>query len=177
MKFSLFAHMERIDEQQRQQDLYDEFIALCKIADDGGMATIWTGEHHAMDFTIAPNPFLNLVDLAHQTKNVRLGTGAVVAPFWHPIKLAGEAAMTDIITGGRLELGLARGAYAFEYERMVPGGIDAWAAGECLREMVPAIRGLWRGDHQQNSKHYQFPKTARRTGPTYLGGRARHQQP
>lgn len=159
MKFSLFAHMERVDEQQRQKDLYDEFISLCKIADEGGMTTVWTGEHHGMDFTIAPNPFLNLIDISHQTKNVRLGTGTIVAPYWHPIKLAGEAAMTDIITKGRLELGIARGAYSFEYERMVPGGMDAWSAGECLREMVPAIKGLWKGDHTQESKHYNFPKT------------------
>ncbi|TDO95332.1 LLM class flavin-dependent oxidoreductase [Marinomonas balearica] len=159
MKFSLFAHMERVDEHQRQQDLYDEFISLCQIADEGGMSTIWTGEHHGMDFTIAPNPFLNLIDLSHRTKNVRLGTGTVVAPYWNPIKLAGEAAMTDIVTGGRLELGIARGAYSFEYERMVQGGIDAWEAGERLREMVPAIKGLWKGNHTQDSKHYQFPKT------------------
>ena len=159
MKFSLFAHMERVDEQQRQKDLYDEFISLCQMADEGGMTTLWTGEHHGMDFTIAPNPFLNLIDISHQTKNIRLGTGTVVAPYWHPIKLAGEAAMTDIITKGRLELGIARGAYSFEYERMVPGGMDAWAAGECLREMVPAIKGLWKGDHTQDSKHYNFPKT------------------
>ncbi|BFM49720.1 LLM class flavin-dependent oxidoreductase [Marinomonas sp. THO17] len=159
MKFSLFAHMERVNEKQSQKELYDEFLSLCKIADQGGMSTVWTGEHHGMDFTIAPNPFLNLIDIAHQTKQVRLGTGTVVAPYWHPIKLAGEAAMTDIVTGGRLELGIARGAYSFEYERMVPGGMDAWQAGECLREMVPAIKGLWQGDHSQDSKHYQFPKT------------------
>lgn len=70
-------------------------------------------------------PILNLVDLANKTKNVRLGTGTVVAPFWHPIKLAGEAAMTDIITNGRLDIGIARGAYSFEYERMV----RAWMHG------------------------------------------------
>ena len=63
----------------------------------------------------------------------------MVAPFWHPIKLAGEAAMTDIITNGRLDIGIARGAYSFEYERMVPG-MDAWSAGQRLREMIPAIK-------------------------------------
>ncbi len=98
MKFSLFAHMERISAAEDQKRLYDEFVALCKIADRGGMHAVWTGEHHGMNFTIAPNPMLNLVDLARQTQNVRLGTGTVIAPFWHPIRLAGEAAMTDIIT-------------------------------------------------------------------------------
>jgi len=112
MDFSLFAHMERIDEGQSQKRLYEEFVELCQIADRSGFKTIWNGEHHGMNFTIAPNPFVNLVDLANKTENVRLGTGTIIAPFWHPIKLAEEAAMTDIISGGRLELGIARGAYS-----------------------------------------------------------------
>ena len=122
MKFSLFAHMERLTPHQSHAELYDEFIALAEIADHGGMHALWTGEHHGMDFTIAPNPFINLADLARRTTNLRLGTGTVVAPFWHPIKLAGEAAMCDIVTGGRLDLGIARGAYhaldALSWERI-----------------------------------------------------------
>lgn len=158
MRFSLFIHMERVSDQQTQKQLYEEMVELCQIADRGGMSAIWTGEHHAMNFTIAPNPFLNLVDLASKTKHVRLGTGTVVAPFWHPIKLAGEAAMTDIITNGRLDLGIARGAYSFEYERMVPG-MDAWSAGQRLREMIPAVKALWEGDYEHNGEFWQFPKT------------------
>jgi len=56
MKFSLFAHMERQSDNQNHPELYEEFVALCKMADDGGMRAIWTGEHHGMEFTIAPNP-------------------------------------------------------------------------------------------------------------------------
>ena len=158
MKFSLFAHMERLTPEQSHQELYDEFIALCMIADDAGFETIWTGEHHGMDFTIAPNPFINIADLARRTKNVRLGTGTIVAPFWHPIKLAGEAAMTDIITGGRLDLGIARGAYSFEYERL-GSGIDAFSAGQRLRELVPAVKNLWQGDYAHEGEAWSFPKT------------------
>ncbi len=64
MKFSLFVHMERIEVEEDQRQLYDEMIELCRIAAEGGMHAIWTGEHHGMNFTIAPNPFLNLIDLA-----------------------------------------------------------------------------------------------------------------
>lgn len=170
MKFSLFAHIERTSEEQTQSALYQEFLSLCEMADKGGMCTIWTGEHHGMDFTIAPNPFLNLIDLAHRTKHARLGTGTIVAPFWNPIKLAGEAAMTDILTDGRLELGIARGAYSFEYERMMKGGMDAWEAGERLREVIPAIKGLWRGNHRQDSKYYNFPETSSAPKPLTENG-------
>jgi flavin-dependent trigonelline monooxygenase, oxygenase component len=158
MKFSLFVHMERLDVGQSHASLYDEYIELCEMADRGGMSAIWTGEHHGMDFTIAPNPFINLADLARRTTNVRLGTSTVIAPFWHPIKLAGEAAMTDIITGGRLDIGIARGAYNFEYQRLSPG-LDAATAGARMRELVPAIKGLWAGDYAHDGETWQFPKT------------------
>lgn len=158
MKFSLFVHMERLDADQSQESLYEEFVKLCEIADRGGMHAIWTGEHHGMDFTIAPNPFITIADLARRTKTARLGTGTVVAPFWHPIKLAGEAAMTDLICGGRLDIGIARGAYNFEYQRLVPG-LDAWGAGQRMRELIPAVRGLWEGDYAHDGEFWKFPST------------------
>ena len=158
MKFSLFVHLERISAEESQKKLYDEFIELCEIADRGGMHAIWTGEHHGMNFTIAPNPFLNLVDLARRTKNVRLGTGTIIAPFWHPIKLAGEAAMSDIIMDGRLDIGIARGAYSFEYERM-GDDLEPWKCGQMLREIVPAVKELWKGDYEHKGEFWSFPKT------------------
>lgn len=169
MRFSLFVHMERVSPDQDQRKLYDDFIALAKIADAGGLHAVWTGEHHGMDFTIAPNPFLNLIDLARHTTNIRLGTGTIIAPFWHPIRLAGEAAMTDMITNGRLELGVARGAYSYEYERMRPG-MDAWEAGLRMRELVPALQGLWAGDYAQEGEYHSFPSTSSSPKPVQQNG-------
>lgn len=169
MDFSLFAHMERLTPDQPHDEMYEEFISLCKMADDSGMRAIWTGEHHGMEFTIAPNPLLNIVDLAHQTKNVKLGTGTVIAPFWHPIKLAGEAAMTDLLTDGRLELGIARGAYSYEYERLMPG-LDAWEAGQRMREIAPLLPKLWQGDCAHEGEHFSFPCATSSPKPVQEGG-------
>jgi len=157
MKFSLFAHMERYSGDQSFRELYEEFLSICDMADRGGFSAIWTGEHHGMDFTIAPNPFLPLSDLASRTQNVRLGTATIVAPFWHPVKLAGEAAMADVITNGRLDISISRGAYEYEYMRLSPG-LDAWTAGEKMREIVPAIQQIWRGNYTHDGKHWQFPE-------------------
>ncbi len=169
MDFSLFAHMERVTSHQSHEALHQEFISLCEMADQGGMRAIWTGEHHGMEFTIAPNPFLSIVDLAHHTKNVRLGTGTIVAPFWHPIKLAGEAAATDLMTGGRLELGIARGAYSFEYERLFPG-LDAMTAGLRMRETVPLLRKIWQGDCAHEGEFFHFPSTTSAPKPLQDNG-------
>ncbi|MEQ8666723.1 MAG: LLM class flavin-dependent oxidoreductase [Rhodospirillales bacterium] len=169
MDFSLFAHMERLTPDQSHEQLHEEFVELCKMADEAGMRAVWTGEHHGMEFTIAPNPFITIADLAHHTRNVKLGTGTIVAPFWHPIKLAGEAAMTDLITGGRLEIGIARGAYSYEYERLRPG-LDAWEAGQRLREIAPLLPKLWAGDHAHEGEFFTFPKATSSPKPVQPGG-------
>ncbi|MEM6466079.1 MAG: LLM class flavin-dependent oxidoreductase [Pseudomonadota bacterium] len=169
MDFSLFAHMERLTPEDPQQQLYEDFLELCTLADEGGMRALWTGEHHGMEFTIAPNPFLTLVDVARHTKNLRLGTGTVVAPFWHPIKLAGEAASADLITGGRIELGIARGAYSYEYERIMPG-MDAWEAGQRMRETTPLLRQLWAGDCAHEGEFFSFPATTSAPKPAQADG-------
>ena len=158
MKFSLFVHMERTEPNTSHAQLFDELTELVQFAERAGFSTAWIGEHHGMEFTIAPNPFINIAYLGARTSQIRLGTGTVIAPFWHPIKLAGEAALTDLATQGRLDVGLARGAYAFEYERLMPG-LDAFAAGRRLREIVPVIQQLWEGDYAHQGEFYSFPKT------------------
>lgn len=158
MKFSLFVHMERLEPGTPHAALFREVEDLVRLAEDAGFEAAWIGEHHGMEFTIAPNPFIHLAHLGARTRRIRLGTGTVIAPFWHPVRLAGEAGLADIATGGRLDLGLARGAYSFEYERMVPG-VDAWGAGQRLREMVPALQKLWAGDYAHEGTFWSFPKT------------------
>jgi alkanesulfonate monooxygenase SsuD/methylene tetrahydromethanopterin reductase-like flavin-dependent oxidoreductase (luciferase family) len=156
MKFSLFVHMERSDPSIPHRRLFDELEELALTAEAAGFETVWIGEHHAMEFTIAPNPFIQLAHLAARTSTVRLGTGNVIAPFWNPIRLAGEAAMTDVACNGRLDLGIARGAYSFEYERLLPG-LDAMGAGLRMRELVPAVQKLWEGDYAHEGQFWSFP--------------------
>ena len=161
MKFSLFVHMERIDAAESQKQLYDEFLELCEIADKGGMYAIWTGEHHGMNFTIAPNPFLSLVDLARRTENVRLGTGTIVAPFWHPIKLAGEAAMADILMDGRLDVGVARAPTATSMN----GWFRVWMRGRqgrgCAKSFQPSC-GCGKATMRMRASSGAFPPPLRR---------------
>lgn len=158
MKFSLFLHVERYDDRTPITQQLNEMTELVQIAERGGFEAAWVGEHHGMGFTIAPNPFVNLAYLAAKTEKIRLGTGTVIAPFWHPIKLAGEAGLVDAISGGRLDLGIARGAYMFEYERLFPG-LDAMEAGARMRAMVPLLQGLFKGDCAADGPYWQFPAT------------------
>ena len=156
MRFSLFVHMERWDDQVSHRQLFENLTELTLMAEAGGFSTVWIGEHHSMEYTISPSPMPLLAYLAGQTSTIRLGAGTIIAPFWHPIRVAGECALLDVISNGRMEVGLARGAYQFEFDRML-GGLAASDGGKYLRELVPAVRELWQGDYAHDGEIWQFP--------------------
>ncbi|MDR6236622.1 LLM class flavin-dependent oxidoreductase [Pseudomonas oryzihabitans] len=156
MKFSLFVHMERWDDSVSHRQLFEELTELTLLAEAGGFCTVWVGEHHAMEYTISPSPMPILAYLAARTSTIRLGAGTLIAPFWHPLRAAGECALLDVISEGRMEVGLARGAYQVEFDRMA-GGLPATAGGKHLRELVPALRKLWEGDYAHDGEIWQFP--------------------
>ncbi len=156
MKFQLAINLERIDDSLDMQDVALHTLEMVQMADAGGFSIVWAAEHHALEMTIAPNPFSILAWWATHTSRIRLGTAVIAAPYWHPIKAAGEAAFVDLISGGRLEFGIGSGAYQREFDRMRPGlkQTDAW---RYMQEMLPVIRALWKGDHAHNGEFWSFP--------------------
>ncbi|HIW99935.1 MAG TPA: LLM class flavin-dependent oxidoreductase [Candidatus Nesterenkonia stercoripullorum] len=156
MRFSLFIHMERHDDSLTHEEHFQNLVELTLLAEAGGFSTVWIGEHHSMEFTISPNPMLQLAHLAAKTSTIRLGAGTIIAPFWHPIRAAGEAALLDVISGGRAEIGIARGAYQFEFDRLADG-MPSSEGGTHLRELVPAVQRLWQGDYAHDGEIWSFP--------------------
>lgn len=156
MKFAISVTMERSSPDEDMVAVVDHALAMVKLADQGGFETAFTAEHHTIELTIAPNPFVLLTHWGAHTRRIRLGSATVVAPYWQPIRLAGEAALADHLTGGRLELGIARGAYQYEFDRMA-GRIDQRQGGAHLREMVPTIKALWAGDYAHEGEIWRFP--------------------
>ena len=157
MKFSLVVNMERHSPSEDMRDITRHIVEMAQIADEGGFEIIWAAEHHAIEATIAPAPFQLLAWIAAHTNQIRLGTGVIVAPYWHPIKLAGEAALLDILSGGRLEFGIGRGAYQREFDRMV-GGIPQEEGVAYMKEMLPAVLNLWQGDYKHEGHYWSFPE-------------------
>ena len=155
MKFQLAINLERLDDGDDMRDVAAHTLEMVQMADRGGFHIVWAAEHHAIEMTIAPDPFSCLPGGAN-TSDIRLGTAVVNAAYWHPIKLAGEAAMADLISGGRLEFGIGSGAYQREFDRMHPGlkQSDSW---RYMHEMLPAVKALWQGDYEHNGEFWSFP--------------------
>jgi alkanesulfonate monooxygenase SsuD/methylene tetrahydromethanopterin reductase-like flavin-dependent oxidoreductase (luciferase family) len=88
---------------------YDWFFDIWTRAESLGFEGVFLSEHH-LETSLCPSPNLLLAALAMRTKRIRMGVMALTAPMYHPARLAEEFAMLDHITGGRLEIGLARGS-------------------------------------------------------------------
>ena len=106
MKFSIAVNMERCDPSQDMREVARNALELVQLAEQGGFEIAWAAEHHTIEITIGPNPFTILTHWAAHTSRIRLGTAVVVAPYWHPVRVAGEAALFDIFSEGRLEFGI-----------------------------------------------------------------------
>ncbi|MGI9435168.1 MAG: LLM class flavin-dependent oxidoreductase [Geminicoccaceae bacterium] len=101
MKFQLAINLERITDHIDMREVERHTLEMVQMADKGGFNIVWAAEHHELEMTIAPNLFQLLTWWVAHTNRIRLGTAVVVAPYWHPTRVAGEAAMTDLISGGR----------------------------------------------------------------------------
>ena len=156
MKFHIAINLERMDDSISMASVRDHTLEMVQMADEAGFDIAWAAEHHALEMTIAPNPFQLMTWWAAHTKNIRLGAGVANAAYWHPINLAGEAAMIDLISDGRMDFGLGSGAYQREFDRMFPG-LDQKDGWRYMQEMLPLVKQLWKGDVEHNGTYWQFP--------------------
>lgn len=158
MKFHLAINLERMTPETDIRAVRDHTLEMVKMADAAGFEIAWAAEHHALEMTIAPNPFQILTWWGEHAKNIRLGVGVVNAAYWHPINLAGEAAFLDLTSEGRLEFGIGSGAYQREFDRMFPG-LDQKDGWRYMQEMLPVVKELWKGDYAHDGEFWHFPSS------------------
>ena len=116
--------------------IYLNELALADMAEPLGFESIWGVEHHFTDYTMCPDVVQFLSYMAGRTRQVRLGSMVVVLPWHDPMRVAEQVSMLDHLSGGRMILGLGRGAGKVEHVRRC-GGSDV---GEPARSR--AIAGV-----------------------------------
>ncbi|MFI6484002.1 LLM class flavin-dependent oxidoreductase [Nonomuraea sp. NPDC050663] len=152
MKFSTFHLFHRFDGQSFK-DVYDYHLELIELAEELGFDGVRLAEHHFRDYGVVPNLFTILAHAAARTERIRLGTGIVVLPLHNPVHVAEEAALVDVLSGGRLDLGIGRGYQSFEFEGF---GIDLAEARDRFNESLEVILGLFtRESFQHEGKFYK----------------------
>ncbi len=127
-------------EEKTAADYWDDALALVDLCDRLGYTHVRTVEHYFNPYGgYTPNPMVFLAAASQRTRDARLVTGAVLPAFNNPLKVAGEAGLLDAISGGRLDLGLARAFLPHEFARF---GVSLDESRARYEEGVTQIRAL-----------------------------------
>jgi probable F420-dependent oxidoreductase len=147
------------------------FVDECREAEGYGYDTVFAADHIGL-----PAPFPLLVAAAEATKRLRVGSLVLNVPFWNPALLAREVATTDILTDGRLELGLGSGHMKWEFDEAGIEWLPAAARAAKLAEMVTDLQRYFGTDLEQMRAGRSAPKPVQRAGfggfgpPLLVGG-------
>lgn len=125
-------------------DFYWQALEEVTRAEELGFDSVWMEEHHAVRDHYWPSPLTVLAGFATRTSRIRLGTDILVAPFYHPVRLAEDAALLDVISRGRFTLGLAIG---YKPDEFALYGVELEKRGARFEEQLTILRALWTEEH------------------------------
>jgi alkanesulfonate monooxygenase SsuD/methylene tetrahydromethanopterin reductase-like flavin-dependent oxidoreductase (luciferase family) len=134
--------------------------AMARKMDELGYSTFWMAEHHFQreGTECIPNVLLMALHLTHITKNLKIGTGFNITPMWHPLRLAEDYAVADILTNGRIVFGVGRGYHTREVETFGSPLTDQEANRELFEEQVDIIFKSFNSEaFSHKGKHYTLP--------------------
>jgi alkanesulfonate monooxygenase SsuD/methylene tetrahydromethanopterin reductase-like flavin-dependent oxidoreductase (luciferase family) len=134
--------------------------AMAKLMDRLGYGTFWMAEHHFQPegTECIPNVLLMALHLTHVTRNLRIGCGFNITPMWHPLRLAEDYAMADILSNGRVVFGVGRGYHTREVESFGAPLLDQAANRELFEEQVDIIFKAFNNEaFSHKGKHYTLP--------------------
>ena len=130
-------------ETRSDAELYADALALAEEAELLGFDSVWTSEHHFVDDSYLPSVLPMCAAIAARTRRVSVGTALLLAPLHVPLRLAEDAAVVDLIAGGRLVLGMGLGWRAEECEAL---GVPLPERVARLEDAIDLCRRAWRGD-------------------------------
>lgn len=121
------------------QASFEQTLEECERAEAAGFDSVWLGEHHNNPI-LHPAPLIGLAAVASRTRRIQLGTGVLLLPLYHPMMVAEEGAMVDMISGGRLILGIGAG---YAPEEFAAFGFSLRERGGRLEESAALLHRLW----------------------------------
>jgi alkanesulfonate monooxygenase SsuD/methylene tetrahydromethanopterin reductase-like flavin-dependent oxidoreductase (luciferase family) len=151
------------------ETVYERAFERIRMMDRTGYDTVWLAEHHFTDYSVCPSVHLMGMHVASFTTRLRIGTAVSLAPIYHPLRLAEEVAMLDVLTGGRVNWGAGRGFDVSEFKTF---GVPVPESKARFREGVEIVLAAWTNERLDwQSEHWRFenvevlPKPAQKPHP------------
>lgn len=172
MEFSVQLSSDYPDKNYGGEKVYQDMIDQAILADQLGFDAVSITEHHLINCLMMPAPLQFAVKIAAHTKNIKIMTSVVVLPLHDMRTFAGEVVVADIFTEGRLLLGVGRGAFKYEIERL---GVPMEETQERFEESVEVLKALLSKEEVSwDGKYYKFnpltimPRPIRPNGPPMM---------
>jgi probable F420-dependent oxidoreductase len=153
---------------------YKEALEEVVRGEELGFNSVWMEEHHSVANHYWPSPLTVLAGFATRTSTVILGTDILVAPFYHPVRLAEDAALLDVMSGGRFVLGVAIG---YKPDEFALYGAEMERRGARFEEQLAVVKGLWtqeafsfRGKYYKVEGRLEPKPITRPHPPLWVGG-------
>jgi alkanesulfonate monooxygenase SsuD/methylene tetrahydromethanopterin reductase-like flavin-dependent oxidoreductase (luciferase family) len=140
MKFGVLQFFSWPERRVALETVYARAFERIRIMDQSGYDAVWLAEHHFSSFSICPSIHMMGVHIAAQTKRLRIGTAVSLAPFYHPLRLAEEVALLDVLSGGRVNWGAGRGYQMAEFHAF---GVPPEESYPRFRENVQIVLQAW----------------------------------
>lgn len=176
MKFDYFVSHTRGEASETFEQLYADGLEQIRLCDQIGIETIWFPEHQFTNTLCSPAPLISVVDAAHRTRRARLGTAVIITPYYNPLLTAGQVALADQLTQGRVDIGFGRGGFKYEYERL--GMTEPLAAARQQEALEIILRAWTETDFSYSGTHFKFAEVTvvprpfqRPCPPTWIAAR------
>jgi alkanesulfonate monooxygenase SsuD/methylene tetrahydromethanopterin reductase-like flavin-dependent oxidoreductase (luciferase family) len=155
MKFGVLQFFSWPERRVPLETVYQRAFDRIRIMDEGGYDAVWLAEHHFNSYSICPSVHIMGTHVASFTRNLRIGTAVSLAAFYHPLRLAEEVALLDVLTQGRVNWGAGRG---FDRTEQSAFGVSAEESRELFFENVEVVLEAWtneRVNHQGKYHHFE----------------------
>ena len=143
MRFGMFYVLESPDGDHRRA--YKEMLGQIEYAEELGFDSVWLAEHHGSAYGSMPSPAVAAAAVAAITERLRIGIAVSILPFGNPVRIAEDYAMVDVISNGRLDMGVGRGYQPREFAML--GLADQQQHSRAIfAESLDILIGLWEND-------------------------------
>lgn len=145
--------------------VWEEDIRLARLAADSGFDCLWSAEHHFNDYSFVPDNIQLMSHLTALCPDIDVGTAAVILPWHDPLRVAENAVVLDMLSKGRLRLGMGRGLARREFEAFRVSMDESRGRFDEAATMI--VEGLKTGFVEGDGKFYKQPRTEIRPRPQH----------
>lgn len=154
MKFGVLQFFAWPDRRVDLESVYAKAFDRIEIMDETGYDAVWLAEHHFSSYSICPSVHMMATHVAAHTQNLRIGTAVSLVAFYHPLRVAEEVALLDVLSNGRVNWGAGRGFDPTEFRVF---DVPIQESAERFHEGVEIVLEAWRNERMSfKGKYWEF---------------------